>query len=195
MIDSGGLFDEKNSVRVQKLCDHSLIFLFWFLFQIRHSFSQVLQNISEIIELSAWVCFGDQEGSSSINVFFDCIPIGKTVDKVEDSFLEVFSSAGEVMLVDGQHKFQLGGFAEGSIVEVSIGKHSMKSVGVSIARLIDHFNCFELSRNCIFLSNLSLEDIGNLCFRVSGISNFGTEKEIGAGSEGEFSFLRLSPEG
>lgn len=71
----------------------------------------------------------------------------------------------------------------------------MKSVGVSIARLIDHFNCFELSRNCIFLSNLSLEDIGNLCFRVSGISNFGTEKEIGAGSEGEFSFLRLSPEG
>ena len=72
-------------------------------------------------------------------------------------------------------------------MEIAIRKNSMKTVSVSIARLVQNIDIFQ--RIALFYHGV--EDVGDLSFRFVGAPNYGSIKLLGAWHVDEFSVFHL----
>jgi hypothetical protein len=50
-------------------------------------------------------------------------------------------SSPEIIIINGEYELEFWSFTEGSVMEISIRKNSMKTIGITISRLVEqpHF--------------------------------------------------------
>lgn len=131
-------------------------------------FFHILHYLPNIVQFGFGVCLCDQKGCGIQDVFLYFIILEKSIDEIFNSCLEFFTCTLKIHFLKGQDKFQFRSLRKSSVMEVTIGENPMKTITISISRLIQHSNSLEFT---IFIYKLRLKDVGYFSLWLRGDSH------------------------
>ncbi len=177
--------NEKYFLLGQDIVYKLLISCFLFYTHTTHRRPQIFKDLKQTCLSSLWIGFSDQQTGRLKHSFFDWVPIFESIDKVFDSGFEFLSGSPQVIHPNSQHELEFGSFAEGSVVKIAVWENSVKTIGVSVAWLIQNDNIF----HCVLILHHCLKDVGDLCFRLMSSPHYSRLKFLSAGNIDEFSIF------
>lgn len=153
--------------------------------------SDIFDDFLDVFELGSRISLSDEESSRGKDILFDILVSNEGINEIINSALEFFSSAFKINLLEGQDELQLGCFGESAVMEVAIGENSMKTIAITVARLVEDVDGLE---DTVFVSKFSLEDVRDFGLRLGSEAHSGSAVLLGCWPIDEVSVGELSLE-
>jgi hypothetical protein len=185
--------NEEYLLLCQHMVDHILKSIFLLLSHWPHScIPDVLNDLPKIVDVCSGISLSYEKSGSRQDFFINVVISHKSIDKILYRAFELLGSSLKIHFLKRQNEFELGCFGKSTIMKIPIWKYSMKTVGVSIAWLVEYGHSFKL---ILGISKFGLKYVGYLSFWLRSDSHcrsvvFLSRRPINKISVGDFSLER-----